>query len=61
VVAKSTRGQFGIPEKSKALPKSTPGRICRQDGCDTVLSIYNSALECYFHEPRLPKGRRGPL
>jgi hypothetical protein len=27
-----------------------PGRLCGQEGCDTVLSIYNPAALCSLHD-----------
>ncbi len=27
-----------------------PGRVCQQDGCTTVLSIYNATGWCWQHE-----------
>ena len=28
-----------------------PGRVCQDEGCDTVLSRYNRADACYKHRP----------
>jgi hypothetical protein len=38
------------------------GRICAHDGCDTILSIYNSAKYCSAHvTDALKRPRRGSL
>ncbi len=34
------------------------GRVCRADGCGTVLSAYNSSAFCALHEGVLPRKRR---
>jgi hypothetical protein len=37
------------------------GRVCEEDGCDTVLSRYNARARCWQHElarPYLVRGRR---
>ncbi|HEX9237061.1 MAG TPA: hypothetical protein VF972_12350 [Actinomycetota bacterium] len=51
----SGRVQFGTPHKSKTPKISPHGRVCRADGCTTVLSIYNDAAECSMHELRMVK------
>jgi len=58
VVANSTRVQFGAPVKKKSLRMVARGRVCRTDGCATVLSIYNEAFDCSLHEGRSVKARR---
>jgi hypothetical protein len=30
------------------------GRVCKQEGCGTILSMYNAAARCWEHEPRRP-------
>lgn len=35
--------------KGKSLRTVTAGRICRADGCATVLSIYNESEDCSVH------------
>jgi hypothetical protein len=30
------------------------GRVCRFDGCDTRLSVYNGTSTCAIHEERRP-------
>ena len=34
-------------------------RRCREPGCDTHLSIYNSGKYCYLHEPAVAPRTRG--
>ena len=35
------------------------GRLCAEDGCGTVLSIYNKGKFCYRHEPMATPRTRG--
>jgi hypothetical protein len=35
------------------------GRRCREPGCGTQLSIYNSGKYCYLHEPAATPRTRG--
>jgi len=35
------------------------GRVCRESGCETVLSIYNNGKYCYQHEPMVVPRTRG--
>lgn len=35
------------------------GRVCRQSGCDTRLSIYNNGKYCASHEPMAVPRTRG--
>ena len=35
------------------------GRICAEQGCGTLLSVYNSGKFCYQHEPRKAPRTRG--
>ena len=35
------------------------GRVCAEDGCGTVLSMYNSGRFCYQHEPMVTPRTRG--
>ena len=41
---------------SKAFKK---GRVCRDPGCNTQLSIYNKGKYCYSHEPMQTPRTRG--
>jgi hypothetical protein len=50
MVAKSGRIQFGVPTKGRTTRTSDRGRVCRADGCATVLSIYNDSSDCSVHE-----------
>lgn len=35
------------------------GRLCKEQGCGTVLSIYNRGKYCYQHEPLATPRTRG--
>ncbi len=35
------------------------GRVCREPGCETRLSMYNSGRYCYEHEPMVVPRTRG--
>lgn len=37
---------------------ASPGRICNDPSCDTVLSRYNTRMTCHLHQPvRYPRIR----
>jgi hypothetical protein len=40
-----------IPRRNRRYKK---GRICKFDGCTTVLSIYNRSEYCWLHKPARP-------
>lgn len=40
-------------------PKAKPGRVCREDGCGTRLSIYNDGSWCSLHAPMITPRTRG--
>jgi hypothetical protein len=46
----------GGERPSKAFGK---GRICREPGCTTKLSMYNNGKYCYQHEPMAVPRPRG--
>lgn len=46
----------GSDRPSKAYQK---GRICKEPGCETRLSIYNNGRYCYPHEPMAVPRTRG--
>ncbi|MGH9115430.1 MAG: hypothetical protein ACRDWW_06315 [Acidimicrobiales bacterium] len=46
----------GSERPSKAFGK---GRVCRQPGCGTRLSMYNNGKFCYQHEPMTVPRTRG--
>jgi len=56
----SERAIGGIPisgggRASKAFKR---GRVCAEQGCNTMLSIYNKGKFCYSHEPmQVPRTR----
>jgi hypothetical protein len=46
----------GSERPSRAFAKD---RMCREPGCNTVLSIYNSGKFCHRHEPMVVPRTRG--
>ena len=55
MLANTSRTQFGPQDKGKSPRKAASGRVCREDGCVTVLSIYNKSVDCSVHEARVMK------
>ena len=46
-------GRSAAPARAGEKVSSFPsGRVCADDTCTTVLSVYNAALFCSVHEPR---------
>jgi hypothetical protein len=45
----SGRTAFGPPLRGATHASSTPGRICTEPGCATVLSRYNDDTSCWVH------------
>jgi hypothetical protein len=43
----------GRPRRSK------PGRVCREEGCSTKLSVYNDGAHCSLHAPMVVPRTRG--
>lgn len=41
---------------SRTFPR---GRICAEDECETLLSIYNEGSYCFRHEPQAAPRMRG--
>jgi hypothetical protein len=43
---------FGPPDRGKKAADRPPqGRMCEQQGCETLLSTYNAADRCWLHAP----------
>ena len=40
-------------------PRGKAGRVCKDDGCDTRLSIYNDGAWCSLHAPMVTPRTRG--
>lgn len=57
----SERAVQGTPFRGSDRPSRSfgTGRICREDGCGTRLSMYNSGKYCYEHEPMTIPRTRG--
>lgn len=51
-----TRITGGTDRPSKALKK---GRVCMDEGCSTVLSVYNHGKHCSLHQPMAVPRTRG--
>lgn len=42
--------QFGSPVRGKEAAARPPrGRMCEVEGCQTILSTYNSSSLCWLH------------
>jgi hypothetical protein len=48
-----------ISGSARASKAAKAGRVCREAGCQTVLSIYNRGKFCYQHEPMATPRTRG--
>ena len=44
-----------LPRRSRTYPK---GRVCAEEGCTTILSVYNRSEFCWQHEPAEPNDPR---
>ena len=50
---------WGKPVSRANVVRSHPrGRVCAHEGCNTILSIYNSAPYCAAHLKQMEGGRR---
>jgi hypothetical protein len=59
---RSHHGRSAAPPRIGEKVSSFPaGRVCGEDRCVTVLSVYNSAAFCSVHEPRTRQPRGGGL
>lgn len=52
-------GAFPLTGSQRPSKAFKAGRVCRQSGCRTVLSIYNDGAFCYQHEPMFVPRMRG--
>lgn len=52
-------GAFPLTGSNRPSKSFVAGRVCRQPGCGTVLSIYNDGKFCYQHEPMFVPRMRG--
>lgn len=57
----SERAVQGTPFRGADRPSKSfgKGRICKEAGCGTRLSMYNSGKFCYEHEPMAVPRTRG--
>jgi len=46
-----------VGKLSDRIPAYGRGRVCRESGCDTLLSTYNPALYCSVHAAAGTPGR----
>jgi hypothetical protein len=44
-------GATPLDGHAHAPPAFTRGRVCKETGCGTLLSIYHDGEWCYRHEP----------
>jgi hypothetical protein len=53
-----------LPGNTTPSHRSPPGRICDVEGCETILSTYNSSESCWIHArpeyPHASNWRRAP-
>lgn len=57
----SDRAVQGTPFTGSDRPSKSfgRGRVCKEPGCETRLSMYNSGKFCYEHEPMTVPRTRG--
>jgi hypothetical protein len=55
------RAIIGSPITSveRGVRRSKKGRVCREVGCGTALSVYNDSLWCSLHAPMVVPRTRG--
>ncbi|MFP5377562.1 MAG: hypothetical protein ACLGIO_12385 [Acidimicrobiia bacterium] len=60
-VMASERAVQGTPFTGSDRPSRSfgKGRVCKEPGCETRLSMYNSGKFCYEHEPMAVPRTRG--
>ena len=47
------------PKRGRKTKSNAKGRVCIQEGCEQVLSIYNDKTKCFLHTPAKPPRIRG--
>jgi hypothetical protein len=50
---------FPLRSIERQQRRSTQGRVCVTDGCDTRLSMYNHSDHCSLHSPMVTPRTRG--
>ena len=48
-----------ITSVERGVRRSKKGRVCREDGCWTALSVYNDTAWCSLHAPMVVPRTRG--
>jgi hypothetical protein len=48
-----------ITSVERGVRRSKKGRVCREDGCETALSVYNDTSWCSLHAPMIVPRTRG--
>lgn len=52
-------GAHSLNGNDRPSKRFKAGRVCRESGCGTRLSIYNNGAFCYQHEPMTVPRVRG--
>lgn len=47
------------PKRGRKTKSFAKGRVCSENGCEQVLSIYNDNKQCFLHAPAKPPRTRG--
>ena len=50
---------FRITSTDRQSRRSRKGRICKEEGCAVVLSVYNDGKHCSLHAPMTTVRTRG--
>lgn len=50
---------FPIQSIERQQRRSKNGRVCKEDGCETRLSMYNHGNHCSLHAPMVTPRTRG--
>jgi hypothetical protein len=48
-----------VTSRERSASRGGAGRVCREDGCRTRLSIYNDGSFCSLHAPMVVPRMRG--
>ena len=50
---------YRITSAERSEPRARKGRVCREEGCGAVLSIYNDGNRCSLHAGMVRPRTRG--